>query len=342
MSANAQFLGSVVEGGSVNSQTRMLVHFGLAFALLTGLFVSSAAAVTSKPDAGTSCVIIDTDWDIDDLMAIPAVVANRDIAAIVVTEGASTPRVGAAAVSTMLSSPRSARTVPVLPGMSSNADVSGFTWITGLRESQARVNGLLVEPISASTSNVRAEKLQSRLTSLTRNCTDIELMIIGPFTSSVTYEPILSGRVSRVVMQGRPLRGDPTTAPGEISFNCLYDLASCRKAFPTLKRINPYWIDAPKEGPVAYAPSTSMVTSLKSTGLPGTTKRALMGNRSTWDPLALTPGSKSLFWDQSAALFLLNDRAFQQVGGHWESKLPLAEFQNRWTSAVNNVGSVSN
>jgi hypothetical protein len=111
----------------VNSQTRMLVHFGLAFALLTGLFVSSAAAVTSKPDAGTSCVIIDTDWDIDDLMAIPAVVANRDIAAIVVTEGASTPRVGAAAVSTMLSSPRPARTVPVLPGMSSNADVSGFT-----------------------------------------------------------------------------------------------------------------------------------------------------------------------------------------------------------------------
>jgi len=85
MSASAQFLGSVVEGGSVNSQTRMLVHFGLAFALLTGLFVSSAAAVTSKPDAGTSCVIIDTDWDIDDLMAIPAVVANRDIAAIVVT-----------------------------------------------------------------------------------------------------------------------------------------------------------------------------------------------------------------------------------------------------------------
>ena len=59
------------------------------------------------------------------------------------------------------------------------------------------------------------------------------------------------------------------------------------------------------------------------------------------DPLALTPGSKSLLWDQSAALFLLNDRAFQQVGGHWEWKLPLAELQNRWTSAVNNVGSVS-
>ena len=49
-----------------------------------------------------------------------------------------------------------------------------------------------------------------------------------------------------------------------------------------------------------------MVTSLKSTGLPGTTKRALMGNRSTWDPLALTPGSKSLFRDQSAALVMTN------------------------------------
>ena len=57
----------------------------VVIALIAGaLAVSSSTAAWSLQStvAPQSCVVIDTDWDIDDLMAIPAVVAQRNVAAM--------------------------------------------------------------------------------------------------------------------------------------------------------------------------------------------------------------------------------------------------------------------
>ena len=319
-----------------------MVHLRLSRPVVITL-IAGTLAVSSPPAALSlqstvapeSCVVIDTDWDIDDLMAIPAVVAQRNVAAIVVTEGVSEPRGGAGAVATMLSRPYPEASPPVVPGMSSNSSVAKYGWLQDLRASQLMVNGLLSEPIQVMPGSAKAARVRSAVRELTKDCTSIELMIIGPFTSFVAYEPEIANRITTVVMQGKPLRGDPTADPADLSFNCLYDQKSCTRAFSILKRHDAYWVDVPKGGPIPYSPSLDMVTSLKATGLPGTTRRALLSDRSTWDPTQLPPASKSYLWDQGAALFLLESRGFVQVGGHWEASFTPQRFRERWTKAVN-------
>ena len=319
-----------------------MVHLRLSravvIALMAGaLAVSSSTAAWSLQStvAPESCVVIDTDWDIDDLMAIPAVVAQRNVAAIVVTEGVSEPRGGAGAAATMLARPHPEASLPVVAGMSSNSSLANLGWLQDLRASQLTVNGLLSEPIQVMPSSAKAARVRSTVRELTKDCASIELMIIGPFTSFVAYESGIADRISTVVMQGKPLRGDLTADSADLSFNCLYDKKSCTRAFPILKRHDAYWVDVPKGGPIPYSPSLDMVTSLKTTGLPGTTRRALLSDRSTWDPTQLPPTSKSYLWDQGAALFLLDSRGFAQVGGHWEASFTPQRFRQRWTKAVN-------
>lgn len=307
-----------------------------AVALTVGVLIGSSSGFAwSSQGADVPCVVIDTDWDIDDLMAIPAVVAQRNVAAIVVTEGVSEPRGGAAAVATLLARPNPQVSPQVVSGMSSQSSVADPSWLQDLRASQLTVNGLLSQPIQVMPSSAKARKVRSTVRELTRDCTSIELMIIGPFTSFVVYESAIADRISTIVMQGKPLRGDPTADPADLSFNCWYDKKSCTRAFPILKRHAAHWVDVPKGGPVPYSPSLDMVTSLKTTGLPGTTRRALLSDRSTWDPTQLPPASESYLWDQGAALFLLDSSGFVQVGGHWEASFTPQRFRDRWTRAVN-------
>ncbi len=80
---------------------------------------------------------------------------------------------------------------------------------------------------------------------------------------------------------------------------------------------------------IPYSPSLDMVTSLKTTGLPGTTERALLGDRSTLGS-GSCPRLESYLWDQGAALFLLESRGFVQVGGHWEASFTPQRFRERW------------
>ena len=88
----------------------------VAFATAALVFSALICAPPGHADpAVDSCVIIDTDFDIDDMMSIPTVLGARHVAAIVTTEGYTLPALGAAAVTRLVTEPGQ-RAIPVVVG----------------------------------------------------------------------------------------------------------------------------------------------------------------------------------------------------------------------------------
>lgn len=79
----------------------------LAAVVLATAALAFSGLVIAPPGqaAQDGCVLIDTDLDIDDMMSMPMVVGNRHVAAVVTTEGFTTPELGAAATSRLLAEP---------------------------------------------------------------------------------------------------------------------------------------------------------------------------------------------------------------------------------------------
>lgn len=188
--------------------------------------------------------------------------------------------------------------------------------------------------------------------------------------------------------------GDMSRSPGRESFNCNYDLSACQTAMTQLSTIRTYFVDIPRFDdchdtvtPPAhcYNPNMEMVAGsnargtggLLRQGLPGRLRRALLNDvqcisfyttpgtvgkpcnsRSTWEPasVAAGPGGEMLLWDQTAALFLLNPRAFRlyyppsnpSIGGqHYEPRLirrsdalTIRDLRRQWTRYTNRASYV--
>ena len=286
------------------------------------------------------CVIIDTDWDIDDMMAIPSILANRHVAAIVTTRSVSLPSVAADGLHAFLSpffgeTSLADLSIPVIEGLGVSSPLDDKPWLPPLRASQARINDFLSVPYEPSEEPVPALEVRGAVATAVETCDNVELLLIGPFTSYVAYADVLGDRVSRVVMQGRPAEGTPPDVMPSRSFNCGYDADACAEAYPDLLRSNPYWVDVPRGGPEAYQPSLEMVMGLEPEGLPGALREVLLGDQHTWNPTMLRPGASSLLWDETAAQFLLDPSGFQRNGRTWEPAMPLLELQERWTDSIN-------
>ena len=293
-----------------------------------------------SPAGVEPCVIIDTDWNIDDMMSIPSILANRHVAAIVTTRGMSVPSVAADGLHAFLSpffgeTSLADLSIPVIEGLGVSSPLEDQPWLPPLRASQARINDVLRVPYEPDEQAVAALELRGAVASAVETCDDVELLLIGPFTSYAAYADVLGDRVGRVVMQGRPAEGTPPDVVPSRSFNCAYDADSCADAYPDLLRSNPYWVDVPRGGPVAYQPSLEMVMGLEPAGLPGALRNVLLGEQHTWNPPGLPLGASSLLWDQTAAQFLLDPSGFQRKGRIWEPEMPPLELQERWTDSIN-------
>ena len=100
-----------------------------------------------------SCVILDNDYDIDDMMAIPVILGSAHVAAIVQTEGATLPEQAAPAVDELVNNlpdqPGSGK-VPVVVGgrQVTSPDLGRWPWLPFLRSMMNTSNGLLPSPAS--------------------------------------------------------------------------------------------------------------------------------------------------------------------------------------------------
>lgn len=329
-------------------------------ALTAGGCSADAAHSGAEAPAYASCTLVDTDFDIDDMMAIPLVTGGAHVAAIVTSEGYTKAEAGAAALTKLLAVPAQ-RSVPVIVGANTDrTDASiAATWGDFVLQYRALMNRLNDSLPVAPPATLDANRdYVADVTHAVASCERVDVLVIGTFSSFVGYAPALGAKLKNVVVMGKPLEGDTSQRPGNYSFNCEYDMPACTKAFrERIPGATYTWVDVPRtscdttpnaEGCVGkvYGPNGAMVNGLVDTGLPGALKRVLLHNPKSWDiddwPNA-TYGGKSLLWDQSAALYLFHPEWFTMVGGtggHYETTADPQAFRTLWTDATNRAATI--
>jgi inosine-uridine nucleoside N-ribohydrolase len=314
-----------------------------------------------------SCTLIDTDFDLDDLMAIPLVVGSRLVAAILVTEGVVKADVGAAALVRLIADTPQ-RALPVMVGVSTELPDAQIErqWGYFLPDSRRMMHrGLgLGLPQTVPQRPAAAFNLQ-QLQQVLSGCQQVDVLLLGPYSSFVQYSPLIRSRIGQVVIMGKPLLGDGAAAPAKLPFNCSYDLAACELATKTqLPGLRHAFVDVPRTAmdgnargldAQVYGPTLAMVQGLASTGLAGRLRQALLGTVPSGSLGEDVPGpdywaidcclrrsGKSLLWDPMAALYLVRPELFSQVGGpepHFETQLSPGQIRQVWTETSNRAAS---
>ena len=342
-----------------NKYTQLLARFLI---VSVSIFMFGCTAVDNKKEkeltvsSGPQCVLIDTDFDIDDMMAIPAMIGNKHVAAIVTSEGYTKADLGAAGLSRLIAEPNQ-RHIPVIAGVNTHLDEKKIVtewgqFVLQYRTLMNRVNNFMGASLPPSGEKQDYKKQVSAAVS---ECKSVDVLVIGTFSSFVHYSPVISSKINFVVIMGKPLEGDSTQKPGNYSFNCEYDMPACKKVFyEQLPNYKHAYVDVPRSscdttpnkgaclGKV-YGPDAAMVKNLDSQGLPNTLKQVLLGHTQSWN-LDSWPnkqyGGKSLLWDQSAALYMIYPEIFKKVGGpngHFEADVSPEKFRAKWTEATNNA-----
>ena len=326
--------------------------------VLVSLLMHGCASVDERKPQTTAavnqCVLIDTDFDIDDMMAIPLVIGNKHVAAIVTSEGYTKPDLGAAALSRLIAEPNQ-RHIPVIIGQSTHLDEKKIIsdwgqFVLQYRELMNRLNHFTDSAMPPSSGQA---DYKNQVAKAVTECKTVEVLIIGTFSSFVNYSPLIESKINHVVIMGKALEGDTTQRPGNFSFNCEYDMPACKKVFyEQLPKYKYTYVDVPRskcdttpnqEGckGTVYGPTLEMVKNLDSEGLPNTLKQVLLGHAESWN-LDTWPnkryGGKSLLWDQSAALYMVYPEIFKKLGGpegHFEAAISPQAFRAKWTEATN-------
>jgi hypothetical protein len=195
--------------------------FIICLLLLLSLAVRAAAADT--------CILIDTDADLNDYRAIAALASGKQIRAIIVTEGISRRAEGAVAMQDFLR--RSELTIPVLVGVSPDPyrEYEERKGLLDWRRIAESLNGVLN---SVGISSPAESDVAIAIRPYINDCSKITLLMIGPWTSFMKYATAILPRIDRIVAQGRPY---PDEIGGEPDgFNCVYDKQSCFAAFDLL------------------------------------------------------------------------------------------------------------
>lgn len=304
-------------------------HFLWLVTILVGL-AGCASWPEARPAglaaAGPSgaCILVDTDAALDDFRAIGALIRNGRVVGVVVTEGIASPAKGAMAIAHLLASAQPRPAVAVVVGGSSPAP-SRESWLPEARGNAERLNGFLAEAVPLVEAPGALEDAVERLVS---DCSEVRVVVLGPWTSFVRYRPKVGDKLRQVVTQGLPLADvPPGRSPG---FNCRYDQTACTQANESLRPSGlGVWVDVPRGVTPPYAPTAELINQLMPFGLPGTLRALLLANPNGW--------KDTLMWDDSAVLFLLHPEAFGPKGAHVEPTVSPDEIRRLWLRATNRM-----
>jgi hypothetical protein len=278
---------------------------------------ASMAQTEAEPSGHRSCLLVDTDVGLDDFRALATLLPQRRPRAVVVTEGIAGVRKGSTAVSMFMAS--RSDTAPVIPGLAS-ATPPPYDWLPVARAGAERINNYLhaAVPFKGSTDRLVHDVLSS-----VRDCSRVDVLVLGPWTSYNKYAPYLGSR-AHVVASGRPFAENNPD-----NFNCEYDLPACRKAVDVLERArSAVFVDLPAPGdPLTYDPTEAWVARFETSGMPGLLRTALQVDPSQWLGTRL--------WDDAAGLYLLAPGKFTRRGKHLEPAVPEDVFRNLLVAAVN-------
>ena len=340
---------AVRAGGAALSERSGLEPF---WSFLRALFLNLAIVVmigfpSIVPSLAESCIVVDSDADLDDFRAVITLAPTGQLAAIVITEGIARAHEGAGAMENLLS--HAGLVVPVIVGASADRErqYTPDKNLPAWRRAAEQLNGILTNPISPS---IQTDgDFVRTLRRLTAKCSTVSLLVIGPWTSFLRYAADLLPKVDRITVQGRPYPDEPGGEPA--GFNCVYDIEPCRTSFDLLtgrqlradRRLRVNWVDIPNGAEscgsaepgvdgsgkrlFAFRPTDQWIHDLQGAGkAAGAVAEVLNANRDSWQQTSL--------WDDLAALFLLRPEIFGRRGGHFEPCVPAATVRNLLTEAM--------
>jgi inosine-uridine nucleoside N-ribohydrolase len=266
-----------------------------------------------QPAADTrDCLVVDTDAGLDDYRALAVILPEREVRAVVVTEGISGVPRGSTAVSLFLAG--RGETPPVIPGLASAAPPA-YDWLPAARAGAERLNNFLSAAVPFGGD---PDRLSRDVRAAVRGCGRVDVLALGPWTSYLRYRDAL-GQHAHVVASGRSFAENNPD-----NFNCEYDLAACRAAMER----GMVFVDLPPAGAQnTYDPTEAMIAQLGRTGMPGLLRTALQVDPSQWLGTRL--------WDDAAALYLLAPRTYTPEGGHVVPAVPQEEFRALVVAAIN-------
>jgi len=300
--------------GWIGSTARWFTVAG-SLSALVGLCTGPAwGAGNRHPEQ--ACLMVDTDVATDDFRAFAALFPQRDLRAVVVTEGISSVPRGSTAIALFLASGQSF--APVIPGLAA-ATPPAYDWLPGARAAAERINGFLAESVPFAGS---PNRLKLALAAALKDCDRVDVLVLGPWSSFVHYAPMLRPLIRRVVASGRPVvENNPD------NFNCVYDQPACDKADKFLRTIRTaVWVDLPSDG-TSYPPTQEMVNQLAGAGMPGLLRAALNKDPSQWLGTRL--------WDDTAALYVLAPEHFRANGAHLEPVIDEETLRAALVNAIN-------
>ena len=188
-----------------------------------GIGVPTLAA--DQPAAGQrACLIVDTDVGLDDYRALAVILPEREVRAIVVTEGISGVQDGSTAMSMFLAS--RGETPPVIPGLASETPPA-YDWLPAVRAGAERMNNFLHTAVPF---GGNPDQLTRGIRAAVQGCATVDVLALGPWTSYLRYAPALGPNV-HVVASGRSFAENNPD-----NFNCEYDLPACSNAATSLDR----------------------------------------------------------------------------------------------------------
>jgi inosine-uridine nucleoside N-ribohydrolase len=263
------------------------------------------------------CLIVDTDVGLDDYRALAVLLPERDVAAVVVTEGISGIQGGSTAISMFLASRD--ETPPVIPGLASETPPP-YDWLPTVRAGAERMNNFLHAAVPF---GGNPDLLSRDVRAAVRGCAKVQVLVLGPWTSYLLYAPVL-GPNTHVIVSGRSFAENNPD-----NFNCEYDRPACRNATTILHRKNGVvFVDLPPIGAeLTYEPTEAMIAQLEQAGMPGLLRAALQVDPAQW--------SDTRLWDDAAALYLLAPQKFTPRDQHLEPAIPEDEFRALVVNAIN-------
>ena len=301
----------------MDEKHRALVYAAGLLTGFAGLCTESAwAGDNNQRHPGQTCLVVDTDVATDDFRAFAALFPNRDLRAVVVTEGIASVLRGSTAIALFLASGQSV--APVIPGLAAKAPPA-YDWLPAARAAAERMNNFLAEPapFAASPNN-----LKHALLAALKDCRQVDVLVLGPWSSFIEYAPMLRPLIRGVVASGRPLAENNPD-----NFNCVYDQIACGKADKLLRTIGTaVWVDLPADG-TSYPPTQEMVDQLAGAGMPGVLRAALNADPSQWLGTRL--------WDDTAALYVLAPEHFAARGAHFEPVIDEETLRSELVKAIN-------
>lgn len=283
-------------------------------------YLSNSNKLNSK-NVKNKCLIVDNDGSFDDLRSLIFLNCSQEVVPthIIFTEGVVEPKESFKNFNFLKEQHNfKGRETKVYHGLTFGRKLDA-RW-TNVRNRDRLLNNYFSE---SSKNNKVPNAALSKLdkASLASECDEIELLILGPYTSAIKYWSEIAEKVSRVVTMG---------GANEEFFNCWYDPKACKKFFRIVPKEKMFSINIPIK---SFNDSTFSFTKEFIETFEENKKLALWQDIFWADPSGWKP-EDILMWDDLTSFFLQNSQSFKKSKDYWQPIKEPIVYLKKWKEVI--------